>query len=364
MALAFDIIPYVLRFKFEARTSRGSLRQHKTWFLKVWDEENPERCGYGECAPFEGLSPDDRPDFGQILQDQAAEWQGQPAPADLEAIAAMSAQVPANLPAIRFGLETALRDWYYGGCRKIFDTPFYNDHKSIDINGLVWMGSKEEMLDRLEMKIVAGFDGVKIKIGSLDFADELEVIRHARELLGNSELCIRVDANGAYDFERAREVMRQLRRHNVHSIEQPIKPRQYQLMRQLCEEELVPVALDEELIGVTDYAGKKELLTTIRPQYIVLKPTLLGGFVATNEWIDLADEMGIGWWITSALESNIGLNAICQFTSQFPLKMHQGLGTGELYENNIPSPLKITNGCIHLDKTRHWYIKMAEHQPV
>ena len=267
-----------------------------------------------------------------------------------------------ELPSIRFGLEMALRDLFYGGQQKIFDSEFFNDHRSIDINGLVWMGDKDTMLDRLELKILAGFDCVKVKIGGIKLEDELEIIKDARDMIDNDDLCIRVDANGAFTPENVMPVLESLAKLKIQSIEQPIKPGQHDAMALLAQTSPVPIALDEELIGIFDIEEKRMLLEKIKPHYIVLKPTLLGGFKATKEWIDLANELGIKWWVTSALESNIGLNAICQFTSQFENKLPQGLGTGELYTNNIPSPLTILNGCLFLDKTKHWYLNLTERQ--
>ncbi len=361
MALVFEIVPYTLKFKFAARTSRGELKEHPTWFLKVWDEGNRNVVGYGECAPFEGLSIDHSPDFEQRLRTALRRLDGAVLPQSLAQIDKYAGYIDNDLPAVRFGLETALRDLFYGGQQKIFDSPFFNEHKSIDINGLVWMGTKEEMLDRLELKIMTGFECIKLKIGALNLEDELDIIRDARSMIGNSSLTIRVDANGAYTEEEAKKVLAMLAEYNVQSIEQPIKPGQVEAMQRLCATSPVPIALDEELIGVSG-PNKRKLLETVKPQFIVLKPTLLGGFAATSEWISLAEELGINWWITSALESNIGLNAICQFTSQFAPTLTQGLGTGDLYENNIPSPLTINNGCIYLAKDKHWYLNMAERQ--
>ena len=267
-----------------------------------------------------------------------------------------------KLPAVRFGLETALRDLYYGGQMKVFDSKFYDDRRSIDINGLVWMGDKDTMLERLELKILSGFECVKLKIGGIDFQDELAIIRDAREMIDRDDLNIRVDANGAFDVSDVMPALEALAELGVRSIEQPIKPGQWQAMAELVRNSPVPIALDEELIGITNLEEKRTMLTEIKPQFIVLKPTLLGGFKATEEWIQLAEELDIGWWVTSALESNIGLSAICQFTSQFEPEIPQGLGTGELYTNNIPSPLTILNGCLYLDPEKHWYLNLTERQ--
>ena len=362
MALEFEIIPYTLEFKFDAKTSRGSLREHKTWFLKVWDRANPRIEGHGECAPFEGLSIDDLPDFEQLLRANIRKIEGANLPESLEQIEQYVKHIDEELPAVRFGLETALRDLFYGGQMKIFDSKFFNENRSIDINGLVWMGDKETMLDRLELKILAGFDCVKLKIGGISFTDELDIIRGVKGMIDRDDLDIRVDANGAFELQDVMPALKALAELGVRSIEQPIKPGQWEAMAQLAKNSPVPIALDEELIGLTTYKQKEALLTQVKPQYIVLKPTLLGGFNATKEWIELAQEHNIGWWVTSALESNIGLNAICQFTAQYDFEIQQGLGTGELYTNNIPSPLTILNGCLFLDPQKHWYLNLTERQ--
>lgn len=362
MALDFEIVPYTLVFKFDAKTSRGSLKEHKTWFIKVWDSTNPRIEGHGECAPFEGLSIDDIPDFDDRLRAGLRKIEGAMPPRSIEQIERYVDYIDKSLPSVRFGLETALRDLYYGGKMKIFDSKFYDKHRSIDINGLVWMGDKDTMLDRLELKIMSGFECVKLKIGGIDFIDELDIIRDARDMIDRDDLYIRVDANGAFDESNVYEALEELAKLDVHSIEQPIKPGQRKLMAELAATSPVPIALDEELIGIHGFEEKKKLLEEIMPSYIVLKPTLLGGFRATAEWIELAEQLKIEWWVTSALESNIGLNAICQFTSQYDLKIPQGLGTGELYTNNIPSPLTMLNGCIFLDKDKHWYLNLTERQ--
>jgi O-succinylbenzoate synthase len=362
MALDFEIVPYTLSFKFDAKTSRGSLSEHNTWIIKVRDDSQWGVVGYGECAPFEGLSIDDVPDFDEKLKRSLKKIEGAKMPDSLEKIAGYVTHIDNSLPSVKFGLETALRDLYYGGKQKIFDSPFYNDNETIDINGLIWMGEKDEMLERLELKVLEGYDCIKLKIGALDFADELDILESARSMIGNDGLGMRVDANGAFTVENAKDVLSSLNKLHIHSIEQPIMAGQVDIMKELCATTPVPIALDEELIGIFDLAEKRNLLEEIKPQFIVLKPTLLGGFSATAEWIELAEELNIGWWITSSLESNIGLNAVCQFTSQYNTTLPQGLGTGGLYENNIPSPLSVNNGCIFWNKSEHWYLKLAERQ--
>lgn len=354
MGLEIKVIPYTLQFKFNARTSRGSMREHKTWFLAVSDSENPEVVGVGECAPFEGLSIDDKPDFERKLRESVNDLKGSKVPESWNEIEDYVARIDSGLPAVKLGFETALRDLYYAGQRKVFDSPFYNEQKPIEINGLVWIGDQEEMFSRLEAKVKQGFNCIKIKIGSLSLDEDLKLLSKVRELGVRQDLVLRVDANGAFSANEVNKVLELLLPFNIHSIEQPIMPGQLNDMRKLCETSPIAIALDEELIGIHKLADKRTLLETIRPQFIVLKPTLLGGFVATNEWITLAEALGIGWWITSALESNIGLNAICQFASQFKTSLPQGLGTGGLYSNNIPCPLTISNSQVYWDPDKSW----------
>jgi o-succinylbenzoate synthase len=352
----------MLEFKFAARTSRGPIDQHKTWIIKIWDDSEPLIIGYGESAPFEGLSIDDLPDFGDRLNSELNKLDGAGMPKSLAQIDRYLDLIDASLPAVVFGLEIALLDLYHGGHQKIIDSDFYNLNHAIDINGLVWMGNKDEMLERLEQKVMDGYDCIKLKIGALDLKDELNILRDARRMIGNDDLTLRVDANGAFSPENVSDVLEQLSEFHLYSIEQPIKPGQLEVIADLCANSPIPIALDEELIGIIGMEEKRSLLEKVKPQFIVLKPTLLGGFKATREWIEIAEEMNIGWWITSALESNIGLNAICQFTSQYKTVIPQGLGTGDLYTNNIPSPLTIKNGCIFLDKNKLWYLNLIGRQ--
>jgi o-succinylbenzoate synthase len=360
MALVLEIIPHTLIFKFAARTSRGPISNHHTWLLRVWDDQNPSVVGYGECAPFEGISLDHSPDYEQMLRSAINLFNGKSLPNSLAQIDNYVELIDIRLPSVRFGLETALRDLFYGGQQRIFEANFYDSRRPIDINGLVWMGAKEEMLERLELKAMAGFDCIKLKIGALDFDEELEVIKAVRNMTNSDNLTLRVDANGAYSLAEVDSVLELLAKYHIHSIEQPVKTGQIEAMRQLCAKSPVAIALDEELVSITEKVEKEQLLATIRPQYIVLKPTLLGGFKATHEWINIAERLNIGWWITSALESNIGLNAICQFTSQFDTMIPQGLGTGDIYTNNIPSPLSINNGCVYWDDAKSWEFSVID----
>lgn len=344
---------HTLNFKFNAGTSRGVLTQKDTWFIKVYKSSQPEVCGVGEAGPLKGLSIDYRPDFEdkltEVCEALADEY------LDLEGLMfSLDA-----FPSIKFALETALLDLENGGQRIIFKTPFSQSQEPIPINGLIWMGDKEWMLNQIEEKLADGFTCLKLKIGALNFETECEVLRTIRKRFSKEEVVIRVDANGAYKKEEAKEKLKILSEFEIHSIEQPIKPGQEEAMRKLCKENLLPIALDEELIGKNLYSEKKLLLESIKPQFIILKPTLLGGMAACKEWIELSVKLGIGWWITSALEANIGLNAISQFTSTYSLKSFpQGLGTGKLYHNNIPSPLVIKEGNLIYDNLNHWDLKI------
>jgi O-succinylbenzoate synthase len=353
MKIYATFIPYKLKFKFEAGTSRGVLTEKFTSFIVLRSEENDTLLGIGECGPLKGLSIDDRPDFEVQLQEVCTRlnkrsWENQ----DPEDIA--SSVVPDAFPSIRFGVETALYDLISGGKRRIFDNGFSRSKASIPINGLVWMGSKEFMLEQIDQKLEQGYTCIKMKIGAINFEEECRLLEYIRRRFSSSDITIRVDANGAFTANDALQKLQQLAAYDLHSIEQPVKQGQQELMAHLCKESLLPIALDEELIGVHEPAKKLQLLETIRPQYIILKPTLVGGFRSSREWISLAEQMGIGWWITSALESNIGLNAISQFTANYNISMPQGLGTGQLYHNNIPSPLVIHQGKLHYEPTQPW----------
>ena len=343
MSLKLSIKPHTLQFKFDARTSRGALSEHKVYYVNLWQGPAQETVGVGECAPLAGLSIDDRPDLEQKLQEvaqmvneqQVKLHSGEPLPEALQL---------QEWPALRFALETALLDLQHGGRRLLFNNAFSRGEAGIPINGLIWMGDSRFMQEQIEKKLKEGYNCLKLKIGGLDFVQELEILQGIREVAGSSELTVRVDANGAFSPQEAYKKLERLARYDLHSIEQPIKQGQHEAMAQLCAYTPVPIALDEELIGVQEPDEKLQLLETIKPQYIILKPTLVGGFAASAEWIRMAEERNIGWWMTSALESNVGLNAISQFTANYDNTMPQGLGTGQLYHNNVPSGLRIEKG--------------------
>lgn len=327
----------MLKFRQPAGTSRGVLTEKPTYLLKLWDEKNPEIFGLGEAAVFPGLSPE---------ADHRYEYKL------IELLANVAIGRPTDLSrhsSIQFGFEQVLRDFASGGQRIYFPSPFTEGQSEIIINGLIWMGNHEEMLQRLREKIAAGFRCIKIKVGAIDWESELSLIRYIRGSFDPGQLTIRVDANGGFSMDNALPRMKQLADLGVHSIEQPIPAGNYELMRFLCEVSPLPIALDEELIGVGGEENKSRLLDFIRPTFIILKPALCGGFSGAEEWIRLADERGIGWWITSALESNVGLNAIAQFTASLNVKIPQGLGTGGLFTNNFISPLRLEGERLSYD---------------
>lgn len=319
--------PYRLIFKAPAGTSRGILLHKDTYFLKVWDESNPEVYGLGECALFKGLSREDTPLYESKLREMC------------QNIALGISTDLSEYSSLQFGLETALCDLSNGGRRVVVDTPFVHGETTIPINGLVWMGSFDEMSARIEEKLSAGFSTIKLKIGAIDFESELELIRQLRGRFSSETLTIRVDANGGFSPEEALPKLNRLAAYGIHSCEQPIKPNQWAEMRKICAESPIHIALDEELIGITDPMQMFMLLREIAPQYLIIKPSLMGGFAGAQEWLKMAKMTNTGAWFTSALESNVGLNAIAQVVAKFNPLIPQGLGTGALYTNNIESPL-------------------------
>lgn len=351
--LKLEYKPYTLDFTFDAGTSRGVMKKRDVWFLKVCDDRNPDLCGYGEVAPLHRLSMEDVylvPDVLEQVQDKiSAITTPLTEKAALNIAKALS---PVPFASVRFGLEVALLDLVNGGKKLIFDNAFYQQSEPIRINGLIWMGDIATMKQRAQEKLDQGFKCIKMKIGALDFQQELEVLKLLREVSGELEL--RVDANGAFANHESLKRLLELAEFDLHSIEQPIIPRQPEAMQLLCKKGAVKIALDEELIGIESIDEKRELLEFLKPQYIVLKPSLVGGFASTREWIATAETLEIGWWITSALESNIGLNAIAQFTAGFDNHEYHGLGTGQLYHNNIDSPLKVENGLISWEGNKSW----------
>lgn len=318
---------YLLRFKEPAGTSRGILREKETYFIRIWEDTQPDVYGIGECALFRGLSAEDCVEYEEKLQEICStigQWQEN----DMK-----------DWSSIRFGVEMAFCDLANGGRRIYFPSFFTEGKGTIEINGLIWMGDRTTMLHRIEEKLKEGFRCIKLKIGAIDFEAELSLLRYIREQFSPAEVELRVDANGAFPPAEAFTKLEALASVGLHSIEQPIRQGQWKEMGDLCRKASIPIALDEELIGVNDFTQKQVLLKTIRPQYIILKPALCGGFSGAEEWIRLAEDLGIGWWVTSALESNVGLNALAQWVATLGVCIPQGLGTGQLYTNNIASPL-------------------------
>ena len=345
MPLQLTVTPHQLQFKFDARTSRGAMRAHQVYYLQLRDANNPGATGIGECAPLPGLSIDARPDLEARLKKLTTDLEEQQVTTD-ELWQLLESEDFQNWPSIRFALETALLDLKQGGNKVLYTNSFSQGIAGIPINGLIWMGEKEFMQEQIRKKLDEGYTCLKMKIGSLDFATELDLLHQIREVAGPEDLTIRVDANGAFAPEEAFRKLERLARYSLHSIEQPIRQGQPEQMQQLCAYTPIPIALDEELIGVQTTSHQVELLDYVKPQFIILKPTLVGGLQASAAWIELAQKRDIGWWMTSALESNIGLNAISQFTANYAINMPQGLGTGQLYHNNIDSPLQIRNGLL------------------
>ena len=299
----------------------------------------------GEASPLKGLSIDYSDDYQEKLRYFLKKIESTDIPRSVDDLLMfIQEQITPEFPSIRFGIETALIDLLNGGSRKLYDNPFSQGEERIPINGLVWMGDHDFMAKQIEEKLKAGFDTIKMKVGAINFEEEFALLSSIRERYSANDITLRVDANGAFDDTNVHQRLEQLASLDMHSIEQPIKPGQFERMHDLCALDILPIALDEELIGIKSTSDKKSLLERIKPHFIILKPSLLGGICATQEWIEIAQSMSIDWWMTSMLESNVGLSAIAQFTAQFDHLLPQGLGTGQLYHNNIDSPLEIRKG--------------------
>jgi o-succinylbenzoate synthase len=331
-----QITPRLLHFKQPAGTSRGVYNTRKVWYIEIYSMENPSIKGIGECAPLPNLSCDDVPQYEEVLQQACSR-------------VAREGNIPTeslrNYPSILFGLETALRH-YETGSLALWDTPFSRGEAGIPINGLIWMGNFEEMYRQIEAKMEAGYRCIKLKIGAIDFDAELTLLKHVRSRFSVKDIELRVDANGAFSPAEAMHKLDALSKLDLHSIEQPIRAGQWEEMARLTARTPLPIALDEELIGHNTPEIKQELLSAIRPQYIILKPSLHGGICGSNEWIAEAEKQNIGWWVTSALESNIGLNAIAQWCATLHNALPQGLGTGQLFTDNMDLPLEIRKDCL------------------
>jgi o-succinylbenzoate synthase len=318
-----------LKFKQAAGTSRGVLHSKNSWIIKIWDDTDNTIIGIGEASIIENLSPDWSNSYENKLH---------------EILASIHHINPSDIkkyPSIRFGIEAALLDLKNGGNQHYFSTNFTDNNEGIRINGLIWMGKKDFMLQQIQAKLDAGYKCLKLKIGAIDFEEELSLIKYIRSKFSEEILELRLDANGAFDYHEAQDKLDLLGQYKIHSIEQPIKQRQWTQMADLCANSPFPVALDEELIGINDKSIQKDVIKLIKPQFVILKPSFLGGFEATDNWIHLAEEHNVGWWITSALEANVGLNALAQYTATKNNPLPQGLGTGQLFENNSPSSMRL-----------------------
>lgn len=339
---------HVLNFKRPSGTSRGILTQKESWFLIL---ESNGKIGLGECGMLRGLSSDDVPDYEEKLN-----W--------LCLHINFGGDVPWNAlqtyPSILFGLEQALLSLKGETPFELFPSAFVKGIESIPINGLIWMGDEGFMLEQITRKLSEGFKCLKLKIGAIDFVNEIKLLTSIRKQYTKDQIELRVDANGAFQYEEALEKLKKLSEFDIHSIEQPITKGQWHQMASLCKKTPIPIALDEELIGINDVTEKEKLLQTIKPQFIILKPSLIGGFQSSEEWIALAEKHKIKWWITSALESNIGLNAIAQWSYTLKNTLPQGLGTGGLYTNNFDSPLEVENGNLYYRRKKHWQKNLIE----
>jgi o-succinylbenzoate synthase len=335
---------YILNFRQASGTSRGVYTIREVWFLFLTDGKN---TGIGECAPLPNLSVESPEKMSAKLQ-QVCD--------NIEYFSQFPDELQ-NWPSIRFGIETAMQDLRKGGQQILFPSAFTRGEQGIPINGLIWMGTPGFMKQQIRSKLDAGFRCIKMKIGAIDFDTEFNLLKEIRKEFSADEITLRVDANGAYSLQTALENLKRLSDLQIHSIEQPVKAGRWEEMAALCAESPVPIGLDEELIGVFNSPEMQKLVKTIRPAYLVLKPSLHGGLAGCENWIELANKHGIGWWITSALESNIGLNAIAQWTFQQNFKSEQGLGTGQLFTNNFDSPLQIEGDRLWYKPAREWQLK-------
>ncbi|MBU2996105.1 o-succinylbenzoate synthase [Cellulophaga baltica] len=333
---------YILDFKRPSGTSRGILNQKETWFIILKDEN---KQGIGECGILRGLSIDDIPNYEEKLK-----WTCE----NIHLGKDLLCSALKAYPSIQFGVEQAFLSLKAENPYILFPSNFTTDKKPIVINGLIWMGDESFMLEQIQQKLEEGFSCIKMKIGAINFETEIKLLASIRKKYTKNQIELRVDANGAFPINEALDKLQILSEYNLHSIEQPIKQGNAIEMERLCEKTPLPIALDEELIGVFGVTKKQELLQTIQPQYIILKPSLVGGFKGSEEWISIANSMNIKWWITSALESNVGLNAIAQWTYTLNSKLPQGLGTGSLYTNNFESPLTVSNGKLLYDNAKDW----------
>lgn len=337
---------YTLNFKQPGGTSRGVLKQKETYFILA---KEGNKIAYGECNRFKGLSSDDRPDYEEKLKEI------------VERIPLEKENVLADLaewPSIYFGVEMLLKDWEHGGKRILFPEVIKEDGFHIPTNGLIWMGEKESMKKQIQQKLKEGFVSIKLKIGAIDFQSECDLMQYIRSQYSADEVEIRLDANGAFSKEEALEKLKVLEKYCINYIEQPIRAGQWEEMAFLAAQSPIPIALDEELIGIYSLSEKQRLIDVIQPQLLILKPALIGGFHGTDTWRSLIERQGGSWVITSALESNIGLNAIAQYTAQGHTRYAQGLGTGQLYTNNFSSPYTVDATGLHYHLDKAWDLSL------
>ncbi|MDB5273802.1 MAG: chloromuconate cycloisomerase [Chitinophagaceae bacterium] len=344
-----SVHPIVFRFAFETGTSRGVLKEKTSWFIRL---EKNGVTGWGECSPIAGLSPEPLDIMEDKINTVLEEWKKDPATI-LDGQSHWREELN-KWPALRFALETAWLDYSHGGVHQIYRNGFFKGQRAIPINGLVWMNTLEHMQQQIEEKLEQGYRCIKLKIGHHDFHSELALLQRLRERFDSDRLMIRVDANGAYKEENVFHVLDALASLSIHSIEQPVTAGNLKLLSSVCARSPIAVALDEELIPYTSPEEKETMLQTTRPAYLVLKPSLHGGMMGCREWIALAEKNNIGWWMTSYLESGIGLNAIAQFTCEYNTNMYHGLGTGQIYTQRINSPLAVQQGLLTYLPNENW----------
>ncbi len=340
--------PYTLHFKRPAATSRGALFTKQAVFLAATRADLPGVVGWGECSPMPGLSVDDLPDYVDKVQAVCNTFD---AGGDMPALDLV------ELPSVAFGLETAVRDLQTGGRQRLFDTAFSRGEAALPTHGLIWIGDAQNVVEQVELKAAQGCRVIKMKVGALPFEEERALLRSIRQRYSPREIELRLDANGAFAPAEALERLKRLSEFDVAFLEQPIAAGQWQAMAGLCVHSPIPLALDEELIGIAGTEARRQLMDTVRPQHLILKPSLLGGLAGCEAWIDEAERLDSQWWINSLLESNVGLNAICQWTSARQVEKDDrvhGLGTGQLYANNIPSPLRLDACGLRVDPAGTW----------
>lgn len=362
MALNATFSKKTFHFNFRARTSRGSMTQKDSWFIKVFENNHSSSFGIGEAGPLPGLSLEWNEEFDSEVADLIESFnQRKLSLSDFSKDPCHNAEklissLPRlqQLPSLLFAFETAILDLFNGGRRLILENDFVNG-VPIAINGLIWMGGMDQMLQQIEIKIQEGFNCLKLKVGGINFENECDILQYIRRKYFKMNIQLRLDANGALKPEEVMYKLHELSKFGIHSIEQPLKPGN-DLTTELCRKSPIPIALDEELIGIQGLKARQELLHRIKPQFIILKPSLHGGLLGCQEWIKTANDLGIGWWITSALESNVGLNAIAQFVAGFGNSLHQGLGTGKIYEDNFNSPLTVDKGHLRYNRSAEWEI--------